>query len=168
MPAKFQLLGIYRSRLYPKQTTDWVEILTTGSPYKYLTGIEKFLKTEVFTTTGRSQSLHFWSNFDSNLPAEDGRNRKRYIFPRKNYSIGYPNQSKPRPYLCYSTFKVFFCKHSEPPFWFWAHFPVLRPKDEKKKIRFSDAEFYAQSFEKKIIQKYQILQKLARPWTFPM
>ena len=38
----------------------------------------------------------------------------------------------------------------------------------QKKFRFSDAEFYAQSFEKKIIQKYQMLQKLARPWIFPM
>ena len=32
----------------------------------------------------RTQSLHFWSNFDHPFPPEDGRNRKREAEVRKN------------------------------------------------------------------------------------
>ena len=43
------------------------------------------------TETDCTQSLRFWSNFDPNLPSEDGRNQKQ--------QSGYPNKSKSRPYL---------------------------------------------------------------------
>ena len=35
-----------------------------------------FWKTQIFTVTGHTQSLSFWSNFDHSLTPEDGRNQK--------------------------------------------------------------------------------------------
>ena len=39
-----------------------------------------FLKIQIFTTAGRTQSLHFWSNFGPNLPQEGGQNQKKLVF----------------------------------------------------------------------------------------
>ena len=50
-----------------------------------------FWRTRIFTLTGITQTLSFWSNFDPNLPPEDGRNQKQ--------PSDFPNQSKSRPYL---------------------------------------------------------------------
>ena len=40
------------------------------------TPFEAFSKIKIFTKTGRTQSLRVWSNSDSNLPPEDGQNKK--------------------------------------------------------------------------------------------
>ena len=48
----------------------------------------------------RSQSLHFWSNFDHPFPPEDGLNRKRQaVVGKKPQALGSPNMSKSRLYL---------------------------------------------------------------------
>ena len=54
-----------------------------------------FWKNRIFTEAERTQSLHFWSNFDPNLPPDDGRNQKKlFISQEKIEPSGYPNQSK--------------------------------------------------------------------------
>ena len=58
----------------------------------------RYLQTRIYTTTGRTRNLYFWSNFDPNLPPENGRNKKTF-FEEKIYPSGYPNQAKSRPYL---------------------------------------------------------------------
>ena len=50
-----------------------------------------FWENQIFTETGRTRCLSFWSNFDHSLPPEDGGNQKE--------SSGYEHQSKWKPYL---------------------------------------------------------------------
>ena len=116
LDAKFQLLGICCSRLYPKET---ITFFGSGLNWAHLGGsgcntsskelqielifwlqvvlivvqmsFKAFWKTRISTETRRTQSLSFWSNFDHSLPHEDGRNQK--------WLSGYPNQSKWKPYL---------------------------------------------------------------------
>ena len=50
-----------------------------------------FWKSQIFTETGRIQNLRFLSNFDPNLPPEDGQNQKKLF--------SYPDLSNSRPHL---------------------------------------------------------------------
>ena len=39
--------------------------------------LDNICKKHILTKIGRTQSLHFWSNFDSSFPPNDGHNRKK-------------------------------------------------------------------------------------------
>ena len=39
--------------------------------------LQNICKTYILTKIGRTQNLHFWSNFDPSSPPKDGQNRKK-------------------------------------------------------------------------------------------
>ena len=53
-----------------------------------------FWRNWVFMQKGRTQSLHFWSNFNSPFPPEDGSNRKNKHSLIKTSAIGLSNYFK--------------------------------------------------------------------------
>ena len=102
--AKFYLLGICRSQLYPKETTTFFfwfrtqsgpffgfsksnnssrqrQIELKFSPQVVLIIVQIsfkiFWKIRIFTETECSQNLIFWCNFHPNLTPEDGRNQTK-------------------------------------------------------------------------------------------
>ena len=100
LDAKFQPLGICCSQLYPKETTIfWFVTLLDSFYWVWGNNSSKqcqielklwprgvfivvqmpfraFWKSQIFTETGRTQSLSFCSNFNPNLSPEDGQNQK--------------------------------------------------------------------------------------------
>ena len=66
----------------------WLQIM---SPHSSTMPIKAFWKCQTFTETRHTQILNFWSNFDPNIPPEDGQNEKsKYI--QKNLAIGLSKQ----------------------------------------------------------------------------
>ena len=57
---------------------------------------KNFLKTQVFTETGDTQSLHFWSNFGPFFPSEEDGQIKKTFLEEKIHLLDYPKIIKSR------------------------------------------------------------------------
>ena len=109
---KFKFLGICCSRLYSEEMTTFFWFRTNWFHFEGFQGYNSskqgqievnfwsqvvliivqmpfkvFWKTWIFTETRHTQSLNFCSNFDLNLPPEDGQNQKKVKVFKGKYLV---------------------------------------------------------------------------------